>query len=141
MRQRVETIPQRFEAASNARMAVSGEDREIADELLSWHNCGMDVEHIRLRRRIQWQGCGLMQRRFRHAVITAGCSGAFYLAFLVSGIWAEGLGYRSHSERSNFIDDVTGATITRLTSSPAKDDKIYQTSELDIGWLTLSVSL
>ena len=68
-----------------------------------------------------------MQRAFRHTVITACYSGAFYLVFLVSGIWAEGLGYRSHSECSTFIDEVTGATVTRLTSSPAKDDKIYQT--------------
>src|SRR3979490_1358264 len=105
-------------------MAVSGDDLEFAVEPLTWHNCGMDVEHIRLRGRIEWQACGLMQRVFKRPVITA--LEAFFI-FLVSGIWAEGLGYRSHAERSNFIDDVTGATITRLTSSPAKDDKIYQT--------------
>lgn len=44
-----------------------------------------------------------------------------------SQIWAEGLGRRSPSERSTFIDDVTGAIVTRLTSDPANDDKIYQT--------------
>jgi oligogalacturonide lyase len=40
---------------------------------------------------------------------------------------AEGVGARFPSERSVFIDETTGRTITRLTNSPAKDNKIYQT--------------
>lgn len=38
-----------------------------------------------------------------------------------------GVGSRSPSERSTYIDASTGAVVTRLTSSPAQDDKIYQT--------------
>jgi oligogalacturonide lyase len=45
----------------------------------------------------------------------------------ISGISASRLGFRSHSECSAFIDEVTGATVARLTSSAAKDNKIYQT--------------
>jgi hypothetical protein len=68
-----------------------------------------------------------MQRVFRRAVAKAGYSGGLCFALLVANISAAGFGDRSHSERSTFIDEVTGATVTRLTSSPAKDDKIYQT--------------
>jgi oligogalacturonide lyase len=68
-----------------------------------------------------------MQRVFRQAIITACCSGAFNLACPVSGIAGEGIGHRYRSERSTFIDEATGATVARLTSSPARDDKIYQT--------------
>jgi oligogalacturonide lyase len=52
---------------------------------------------------------------------------AFVLALLASDAVAGGLGDRSRPERSTFLDEATGATLTRLTSSPAKDDKIYQT--------------
>jgi oligogalacturonide lyase len=51
----------------------------------------------------------------------------FIACAVISVVLADGLGRRSLSERSTFKDDVTGTTITRLTSSPAKDDKIYQT--------------
>jgi len=61
---------------------------------------------------------------FRHPpyVVTA-----YFLGLILSNAAAEGLGVRSPAERSTFVDEVTGTTITRLTSSPAKDDKIYQT--------------
>jgi oligogalacturonide lyase len=49
-------------------------------------------------------------------------------AALISGTsLADGSSNRSDSERSTFADEVTGIAINRLTSSPAKDDKIYQT--------------
>src|SRR4051794_23299552 len=59
-------------------------------------------------------------------------SSAFLLAglflwLITSRLPAEGVGARSASERSSFVDDKTGVTVTRLTSSSAKDDKIYQT--------------
>ena len=59
--------------------------------------------------------------------MTAWISVALALGLLVSGVSAEGLGSRLPSERSTFIDEKTGITVTRLTSSPAKDNKIYQT--------------
>ncbi len=40
---------------------------------------------------------------------------------------AAGVGNRSPAERSTYVDADTGVTVTRLTSSPAQDDKIYQT--------------
>lgn len=57
---------------------------------------------------------------------------AIYLStLLVTGpttkVAASGIGARSPSERSTYVDDKTGAVVTRLTSAPAKDDKIYQT--------------
>ena len=67
-----------------------------------------------------------MQRARSKSIISGCCAAGFYLA-LVSGTSAAGLGARSVSERSTFIDEATGATVTRLTSSVAKDDKIYQT--------------
>lgn len=49
------------------------------------------------------------------------------LLFLVCGVIHAAPGDRLPSERSAFTDELTGLTITRLTTSPAKDDKIYQT--------------
>jgi oligogalacturonide lyase len=59
--------------------------------------------------------------------ISSACYSGFFFVLLVSDMAAGGLGDRSRSERSTFLDDATGATVTRLTSSQAKDDKIYQT--------------
>lgn len=42
-------------------------------------------------------------------------------------VFAEGVGSRGPSERSIYVDAATGVGVTRLTSSPAQDDKIYQT--------------
>ncbi len=57
---------------------------------------------------------------------------AIYLCTLLTAIpatrgVASGIGTRSHSERSTYVDEKTDAVVTRLTSAPAKDDKIYQT--------------
>ncbi len=40
---------------------------------------------------------------------------------------AAGVGSRSAAERSTYVDADTGVGVTCLTSSPAQDDKIYQT--------------
>ncbi|MFO0789919.1 MAG: oligogalacturonate lyase family protein [Pirellulales bacterium] len=40
---------------------------------------------------------------------------------------AGGVGNRTPSESTTYLDDQTGATVTRLTTSPAQDDKVYQT--------------
>jgi oligogalacturonide lyase len=68
-----------------------------------------------------------MEIVFRRDAISVCYSGVLYIVWMVSSIGAAGLGERSHSERSTFVDEATGAIVTRLTSSPAKDDKIYQT--------------
>lgn len=49
------------------------------------------------------------------------------LAFYSQIAMAAGVGSRSPAERSTYVDADTGVTVTRLTSSPAQDDKIYQT--------------
>ncbi|MDI6451663.1 oligogalacturonate lyase family protein [Anaerobaca lacustris] len=38
-----------------------------------------------------------------------------------------GVGRRFPPERTTYVDSVTGAEVTMLTTSPARDDKIYQT--------------
>lgn len=40
---------------------------------------------------------------------------------------AQGVGSRFGSEKRTYVDSVTGIEITMLTTSPAKDNKIYQT--------------
>jgi Tol biopolymer transport system component len=69
----------------------------------------------------------LSPKVFRCDAISACYSVGLCLALLVAGTWAAGLGSRTHSERSTFVDEATGVRVTRLTSSPANDDKVYQT--------------
>lgn len=68
-----------------------------------------------------------MQRVLGRTFIITGSAITFSVSTFIAGTCAEGLGYRNQSERTTFIDEVTKATVTRLTSSPSKDDKIYQT--------------
>lgn len=49
------------------------------------------------------------------------------LVFTASITVAAGVGSRGPAERSKFVDADTGIAVTRLTNSPAQDDKIYQT--------------
>lgn len=60
-------------------------------------------------------------------LVTACCGSVLSLAAVAAEVPAAKLGSRWASERSTFVDEQTGLTITRHTSSPAKDDKIYQT--------------
>lgn len=62
--------------------------------------------------------CVSMVRRFCPAIT---------LLALVPYVAASGIGMRSPAERASFTDETTCLVITRLTSSPAQDDKIYQT--------------
>lgn len=64
----------------------------------------------------------------------ATCASVF-LALALS-VWAcgdqeaserTGVGRRFSAEKTTYIDSVTGAEVTMLTTSPARDDKIYQT--------------
>lgn len=68
-----------------------------------------------------------MVHRFRQSARITPTLVGISIVWCTSTCIAAGVGHRSPAERSTFVDADTGATVTRLTRSPAQDDKIYQT--------------
>jgi len=59
--------------------------------------------------------------------LLTGCVVFLALIFLTPTAFASNVGRRFPSEKRTFKDEVTGLTVTALTTDPANDSKIYQT--------------